>query len=57
MDIFPAGYGYSYHMEVRKAGEKTENILTVIILAFYLVFGALSNDTTSTTAFLSGLQF
>lgn len=40
-----------------KLDKKWKIILTVIILAFYLVFGALSNDTTTTTAFLSGVQF
>ena len=40
-----------------KLDKKWKIILTVIILAFYLVVGAVNSDTTSTTAFISGLQF
>lgn len=40
-----------------KLDKKWKIILTVIILAFYLVVGAVSNDTTSTTAFIAGLGF
>ena len=40
-----------------KLDKKWKIILTVIILAFYLVAGAVNNDTTSTTAFIAGLGF
>lgn len=40
-----------------KLDKKWKIILTVIILAFYLVVGAVNNDTTSTTAFIAGLGF
>ena len=40
-----------------KLDKKWKIILTVIILAFYLVVGAVNNDTTSTTAFITGLGF
>ncbi len=40
-----------------KLDRKWKIILTVIILAFYLVAGAVNNDTTSTAAFIEGLRF
>lgn len=40
-----------------KLDKKWKIILTVIILAFYLVVGAVNNDTTSTTAFIACLGF